>query len=168
MLTDFLGAACDGDELVMEQGTDRLFCDENASGSLVWTSAADHEVAVLAAQKAAEEAKQKKLQAEKRAAEKAAAEKRAAEKAEAERKAAAEKKAAAKKKAAQEAEKKRTAQTKTPTAPKATSKPVAPKAPAGGFKNCSEARAAGAAPVYRGDAGYAPRLDRDGDGVGCE
>ena len=36
------------------------------------------------------------------------------------------------------------------------------------FANCSEARAAGAAPVYAGEPGYAPRLDRDGDGVGCE
>ena len=36
------------------------------------------------------------------------------------------------------------------------------------FKNCSAARAAGAAPVYRGDPGYASHLDRDGDGVGCE
>lgn len=36
------------------------------------------------------------------------------------------------------------------------------------FANCAEARAAGAAPVRRGDAGYAPRLDRDNDGVGCE
>ena len=36
------------------------------------------------------------------------------------------------------------------------------------FSNCSEARAAGAAPVYAGDPGYAARLDRDGDGVGCE
>ncbi|WP_436010281.1 DUF4236 domain-containing protein [Phenylobacterium sp. LjRoot219] len=36
------------------------------------------------------------------------------------------------------------------------------------FANCSEARAAGAAPVRRGDRGYSPRLDRDGDGVGCE
>jgi len=36
------------------------------------------------------------------------------------------------------------------------------------FRNCSEARAAGAAPVMEGDPGYAPRLDRDGDGVGCE
>ena len=36
------------------------------------------------------------------------------------------------------------------------------------FRNCSEARAAGAAPVMRGNPGYAPRLDRDGDGVGCE
>ena len=36
------------------------------------------------------------------------------------------------------------------------------------FKNCSAARAAGAAPVYRGDPGYAAHLDRDDDGVGCE
>jgi uncharacterized protein YraI len=36
------------------------------------------------------------------------------------------------------------------------------------YRNCSEARAAGAAPVYASDPGYAPRLDRDGDGVGCE
>ena len=36
------------------------------------------------------------------------------------------------------------------------------------FRNCSEARAAGAAPVRRGDPGYAPHLDRDNDGVGCE
>lgn len=38
----------------------------------------------------------------------------------------------------------------------------------GPFKNCTEAREAGAAPVYRGDPGYAPHLDRDNDGVGCE
>ncbi|WP_369059250.1 excalibur calcium-binding domain-containing protein [Caulobacter sp. 73W] len=36
------------------------------------------------------------------------------------------------------------------------------------FRNCSDARAAGAAPVRRGDPGYGPHLDRDGDGVGCE
>ena len=36
------------------------------------------------------------------------------------------------------------------------------------FGNCSQARAAGAAPVRIGDAGYGPHLDRDGDGVGCE
>jgi hypothetical protein len=43
-----------------------------------------------------------------------------------------------------------------------------PSAPSDGWKNCSEARAAGAAPVYAGDPGYHRRLDRDGDGVGCE
>ncbi len=36
------------------------------------------------------------------------------------------------------------------------------------YANCSEAKAAGAAPVHRGDPGYASHLDRDGDGVGCE
>ncbi|MCX4632739.1 excalibur calcium-binding domain-containing protein [Streptomyces sp. NBC_01443] len=36
------------------------------------------------------------------------------------------------------------------------------------YKNCSAARAAGAAPVHRGDPGYGPHLDRDGDGVACE
>lgn len=36
------------------------------------------------------------------------------------------------------------------------------------FKNCTEARAAGAAPVYQGQPGYAKHLDRDGDGVGCD
>jgi hypothetical protein len=36
------------------------------------------------------------------------------------------------------------------------------------FRNCDEARAAGAAPVRRGEPGYGPHLDRDNDGVGCE
>lgn len=36
------------------------------------------------------------------------------------------------------------------------------------FANCSQARAAGAAPVYRGDPGYGRHLDRDNDGIGCE
>jgi len=36
------------------------------------------------------------------------------------------------------------------------------------YKNCTEAREAGAAPVRVGDPGYAKHLDRDGDGVGCE
>lgn len=38
----------------------------------------------------------------------------------------------------------------------------------GGYRNCGEARAAGAAPLHRGDPGYSPRLDRDGDGLACE
>src|SRR5688572_33364744 len=41
-------------------------------------------------------------------------------------------------------------------------------APGGAFRNCTEARSAGAAPVRRGDPGYGSHLDRDGDGVGCE
>lgn len=56
--------------------------------------------------------------------------------------------------------------------PKRTRSYFAYSAPARGgsvyYANCSAARAAGAAPVRRGDPGYAPKLDRDGDGVGCE
>ena len=36
------------------------------------------------------------------------------------------------------------------------------------YSSCREAKAAGAAPLYRGDPGYRSRLDRDGDGVACE
>lgn len=36
------------------------------------------------------------------------------------------------------------------------------------FANCAAARAAGAAPVRAGSPGYSRKLDRDGDGVGCE
>jgi len=38
----------------------------------------------------------------------------------------------------------------------------------GGYVNCAQARAAGAAPVRIGEPGYGPHLDRDGDGIGCE
>lgn len=44
----------------------------------------------------------------------------------------------------------------------------APAAPATSYHNCAAARAAGAAPIYRGEPGYAPHLDKDGDGVACE
>lgn len=36
------------------------------------------------------------------------------------------------------------------------------------FANCAAARAAGAAPVRRGEPGYGAHLDRDNDGIGCE
>lgn len=36
------------------------------------------------------------------------------------------------------------------------------------FSSCAEARAAGAAPLRRGDPGYRAGLDRDDDGVACE
>jgi excalibur calcium-binding domain-containing protein len=36
------------------------------------------------------------------------------------------------------------------------------------YKNCDAVRAAGAAPIHRGDPGYKSALDRDGDGIGCE
>ncbi|WP_309234784.1 excalibur calcium-binding domain-containing protein [Nocardia sp. XZ_19_385] len=36
------------------------------------------------------------------------------------------------------------------------------------YANCAAARAAGAAPLHRGEPGYSSKLDRDGDGVACE
>jgi endonuclease YncB( thermonuclease family) len=36
------------------------------------------------------------------------------------------------------------------------------------YRNCNEARAAGAAPLYRGGAGYRLEMDGDRDGIACE
>ena len=36
------------------------------------------------------------------------------------------------------------------------------------YHNCAEARAKGVTPIYRGQPGYRPKLDRDGDGIACE
>ena len=36
------------------------------------------------------------------------------------------------------------------------------------YPNCAAARAAGAAPIRRGEPGYGTHLDRDGDGRACE
>ncbi|MDP2225940.1 MAG: excalibur calcium-binding domain-containing protein [Moraxellaceae bacterium] len=60
--------------------------------------------------------------------------------------------------------------------PKVGGSPAQRSAPARGatsgggvyFPNCASARAAGAAPLYRGRPGYRPALDRDSDGVACE
>lgn len=35
------------------------------------------------------------------------------------------------------------------------------------YANCTAVREAGAAPIFAGDPGYRPALDRDGDGQGC-
>jgi len=36
------------------------------------------------------------------------------------------------------------------------------------YANCAAVRAAGAAPIHRGEPGYSRKLDRDGDGTACE
>ena len=36
------------------------------------------------------------------------------------------------------------------------------------YENCDAVRAAGAAPIYAGQPGYALKLDRDKDGIGCD
>ncbi|WP_294190444.1 excalibur calcium-binding domain-containing protein [uncultured Sphingomonas sp.] len=33
---------------------------------------------------------------------------------------------------------------------------------------CNDARAAGTAPIYRGEPGYRENMDGDGDGIACE
>lgn len=61
------------------------------------------------------------------------------------------------------------AQRVAPAKPAPTVKKPAPKAPSKVYyKNCAAVRAAGKAPLYRGQPGYAKHLDRDGDGIACE
>jgi hypothetical protein len=36
------------------------------------------------------------------------------------------------------------------------------------YRGCNEARAAGVAPIYRGQPGYRPGMDGDDDGIACE
>ena len=53
-----------------------------------------------------------------------------------------------------------------PAPPAPAPQPV--RAPTQPYASCAQAREAGAAPLYEGDPGYNPRLDRDKDGVACE
>jgi hypothetical protein len=58
-----------------------------------------------------------------------------------------------------------------PVAPAPVAPAPAPAAPAPVavyYANCAAAKAAGAAPIYAGQAGYRAGLDRDSDGVACE
>ncbi|MFB0834592.1 excalibur calcium-binding domain-containing protein [Arthrobacter halodurans] len=197
-LASFVGQACEADHLVMTQGEESNYCNEDDAGAFVWVSQTTHEKDVadakeLAEAKAAAEAKAKEEAAAKKAAqekakqqavakkaaeEKAAAKKAAEEqavaeakaqaKAEAERKAAAEAKEAAAQQAAADAaaeaerraEEEEQAQIETLVDDTAGSSAY--------YENCDAVRAAGADPVYSGDPGYSRKLDRDGDGVGCE
>jgi hypothetical protein len=115
---------------------------------------------------AADKAAAVKAAADKTAAVKAAAVKAAADKAAADKAAAAKRvaDAAAAKLAAEQAAAQQAAVQQAPAAPVA---PVAPPA-AAYYANCAAARAAGAAPLYSGQAGYSTSLDRDRDGVACE
>lgn len=62
----------------------------------------------------------------------------------------------------------------TYVAPVATPQPspqpayVTSPAPSTYYANCSAARSAGAAPIYKGQPGYSLDLDRDRDGIACE
>ncbi|WP_374471188.1 thermonuclease family protein [Phenylobacterium sp.] len=52
--------------------------------------------------------------------------------------------------------------------PPAVAAEAVPSSGRGAFRNCAEARAAGAAPLYRGQPGYGAHMDGDGDGIACE
>lgn len=167
-IADYVGQECESDELVMEQGVEKLYCDESVDGVLVWADQGDHDKNVLAAKKAAEEhAAKEKAAAEKKEAEaKALADKKAAEKKAAQEKA--EREAAAAKKAEQQriAEQEEAARIAEQEAIEEAYEAPAPASVS--YANCTEARAAGAAPISRGEPGYASHLDRDGDGIGCD
>ena len=118
------------------------------------------DVAAVAAQAAADQqaaaaAAAAQTAADQQAADQAAAEQAAAEQAAAQ--AAAEQAAAAAAQAAAES-----------AAAEAAAVPPPAAAPATSYANCDAVRAAGAAPIHRGDPGYSSKLDRDGDGIGCE
>ncbi|MFJ3926704.1 excalibur calcium-binding domain-containing protein [Streptomyces sp. NPDC090022] len=65
------------------------------------------------------------------------------------------------------------APSKAPAPAPSTKVPDAPKTTGGGggsvsYRNCAEAKAAGAAPIRRGQPGYGKHLDRDNDGIACD
>jgi hypothetical protein len=135
---------------------DQLFiCTMGSSERLVWMNETESKK-VVAQKAAADKAAADKVAADKLAADKAAADKVAADKLAAEQAAAAVKAAPAPFVAP------------APAAPAPYVAP-APAAPAAVYyKNCTAARAAGAAPIYQGSPGYGTHLDRDGDGIGCD
>lgn len=55
-----------------------------------------------------------------------------------------------------------------PDRPRSAAPVRAPAPPGTYYRNCKEAWAAGAAPLRRGQPGYRPEMDGDGDGIACE
>ena len=56
------------------------------------------------------------------------------------------------------------------SAPSSKASPALPVSSASNvyYAGCDEARAAGAAPIYRDQPGYRPDMDGDDDGIACE
>ena len=143
-----------------------LICTMGSAQRLVWMTESDSK-RVVAEKAAADKAAADKAAAEQAAAEKAAAEKAAADKAAADKAAADQ--AAAQLAAEQAAAQKAAAeQAAAQQAAKPAPAPAAPAPAAAYFGSCAEAKAAGAAPLFAGQAGYRAALDRDKDGVACE
>jgi Excalibur calcium-binding domain len=142
-----------------------FICTAGTDQRLVWMSEADSK-RVLAEKAAAEKAAAEAAAAEKAAAELAAAEKAAADKAAADQAAA---QLAAEQAAAQKAAEAAAAQAAQQAAkPAPAPAPAAPAPSSVYFSSCADAKSAGAAPLYSGQAGYRAALDRDRDGVACE
>ncbi len=143
----------DGKESVWKKSNWSVTAQDPAAGEQV---AADREITLTVTHDSAHaEASAKASASAAAAAEASASAAAAAEAAEAAEKAAQEK-------AAQEAQQ----------AEEAAQEPEEPAQPAqkpqAYYRNCAEAKAAGAAPLYQGDPGYRSALDRDHDGVACE
>ena len=56
----------------------------------------------------------------------------------------------------------------TTTTERLTTTTTAPTAGEAYYANCDAARAAGVAPIMKGQPGYRSGLDRDGDGIACD
>jgi hypothetical protein len=54
------------------------------------------------------------------------------------------------------------------TTSQSTATPAVPQTGSTYYANCAAVRAAGKAPLHRGEPGYRSELDGDGDGVACE
>lgn len=128
-------------------------CTISDAGVLLWMESSESKRVTDARTAAAAAAA--KAAADKAAADKAAADKAAADAAAAQ--AAAQAKADADAAAAKAQQDQAQARQAQPPAPSSVY-----------YANCTAARAAGAAPIYRGQPGYRPALDRDGDGIACE
>ena len=138
----------DGKESVWKKSNWSVTAQDPAAGEQV---AADREITLTVTHDSAHAEASAKASASAAAAAAAAAE--AAEK-------------AAQEKAAQEAQQAEEAAQEPAQEPEEPAQPA--QKPQAYYRNCAEAKAAGAAPLYQGDPGYRSALDRDHDGVACE
>ena len=134
--------------------------------------AAAAQAAALAKEPEAEEAVREKAAAKAKA-EKVANAKKASAQAQAQKakvRKTVQQESARKAQAAQDAEK-RAADKAAAARKQDVTQPMVPKKPASTsayYQNCDDVRAAGADPIQVGEPGYSRKLDRNGDGVGCE
>lgn len=150
----------DGQSVV--EGTETLVCTVDDKGLLVWMLKKDS-TSLLAERAETKRVADEKAVAEKAAADQAIAEKAASDKAVADEAARVVAEQAAAVEAARVAAE-QAAQQEPPAIQPLVEVPAADVY----FQNCTEARAAGAAPLYIGQPGYRPGMDGDSDGIACE